>query len=376
MIYLDNAATSYQKPHEVMASLIRHSMSDSVNSGRGSHKLSLRGSMLISDAQDSLAALFNIDDPSRIALTQNATYALNLAINGVLQNGGHAIVTSMEHNSVLRPVHRLGNYTVVRADRNGIVDPDSIRKAIKPDTKLIVCTHASNVCGSIQPIDLIGAIAREKDILFLVDAAQSVGVVDIDVKAQNIDLLAFSGHKGLMGPLGTGGLYVGERVHLIPYVTGGTGSYSKSLIQPSDLPDMLHAGTLNTPAIAALGTAADYVRKYGTARILAHERELANLLINKLKGIENLTLLGTEDITKRNGTVAFVLDNIESQNAALELSEKYDIAVRGGWHCAYMAHETLGSQEHGAVRIGIGFYNTARDIDLLVNAIKKISAKK
>lgn len=376
MIYLDNAATSYQKPQEVMSSFVRHTLSDSVNSGRGSHKLSLRGSMLISDAQDSLAALFNIDDPSRIAFTQNATHALNLAINGVLQNGGHAIVTSMEHNSVLRPVHRLGNYTVVTADREGFVAPDNIRKAIRPDTKLIVCTHVSNVCGSIQPIDVIGAIARDKGILFLVDAAQSAGIVDIDVKAQNIDLLAFSGHKGLMGPLGTGGLYVGERVHLLPYITGGTGSYSKSLTQPADLPDMLHAGTLNTPAIAALGTAAEYVRKYGTKRILAHERMLADKLIGKLKGINNIRILGTDDTSKRNGTVAFVLENMESQNVALELSEKYDIAVRGGWHCAYMAHETLGSHKHGAVRIGIGFYNSERDIDLAINAVKELAEKK
>ncbi len=376
MIYLDNAATSYKKPQEVISSIIKHTISDSVNSGRGSHKLSLRGSYLISDTQDSIAELFNIDDPSRIAFTQSATYALNLAINGVLLNGGNAIVTSMEHNSVLRPIHRLGNYTVVRANNEGFVNPDDIKKAIRPDTKLIVCTHISNVCGSIQPIQAIGRLARERGILFLVDAAQSAGILNIDVNTQNIDLLAFSGHKGLMGPLGTGGLYVGERVHLLPYITGGTGSYSKSLTQPEDLPDMLHSGTLNTPAIAGLGTAAKFINRNGTERILTHERQLAAYIIQKLKKVDNLTILGTEDMNRRNGTVAFTLDGIESQKVALELSERYNIAVRGGWHCAYLAHETLGSDKSGAVRASIGFFNSAKDIDKLVDAVGKIAANK
>lgn len=375
MIYLDNAATSYHKPQQVVTSFINHTISDSVNSGRGSHKLSLRGSMLISDAADSLARLFNIDDPSRIAFTQNATHALNLAINGVLQKGGNAIVTSMEHNSVLRPVHRLGNYTIVQADGKGFVSPADIIKAIRPDTKLVICTHVSNVCGSIQPIEEIGRIARERGILFLVDAAQSAGICNIDVNEQNIDLLAFSGHKGLMGPLGTGGLYVGERASLMPYITGGTGSYSKSLMQPEELPDMLHSGTLNTPAIAALGTAADYIYRIGTERILSHEQILSGYLIKSLEDIDSVHILGSDDIKTRNGTVAFMVGSLDSQSVAHELSEHYNIAVRGGWHCAYLAHKTLGSSEKGAVRAGIGFFNTKGEIDRLVYAVKEIVKK-
>lgn len=373
VIYLDNAATTYRKPAPVIKSIIRHTVFNSVNSGRGAHRLSMRGNMLISNTADSVASLFNIDDSTRLAFTQNATYALNLAINGVLSDGGHSIITSMEHNSVLRPIHRLGNYTIVSADRYGFVDPNDIEKSIKRDTKLIACTHISNVCGSIQPIEEIGKIAKERGLVFLVDAAQSAGVASIDVKKQHIDMLAFSGHKGLMGPLGTGGLYVGDGIKIKPYITGGTGSYSKSPIQPEDFPDMLHSGTLNTPAIAALGTATDFVAHIGIDKILQHERKLASLLISHLQNIDGVKILGTLDLQKRNGTVAFTVNGKASQNVASELSEKYNIAVRGGWHCAYLAHKTLGSEAFGAVRASVGFYNSKKDILRLADAVREIA---
>lgn len=375
MIYLDNPATTKVKPLRVSAALSYHTLVNSVNAGRGAHKYSLRGAELITRTADSLAKLFVIDLPERIAFVQNATLALNLAINGVLSNGGHAIVTSMEHNSVLRPIHRLGNYTMVQADGEGFVDPDDIEAAIKSDTKLIICTHASNVCGSIQPIAEIGEIARSHDILFLVDCAQTAGAVAIDVNAMNIDLLAFSGHKSLLGPLGTGGLYVGERVSLTPYITGGTGSDSASLIQPDYMPDMLHAGTLNTPAIAALGTAADYVLHRGTENILAHERTLAADFIGRLLSIDGVNILGSTDMSRRNGTVAFTFDNIDSQTAAEILASDYNIATRGGWHCAYTAHKTLKSEKGGAVRVGFGLFNTLHDSKQLAQAVNDIAHK-
>lgn len=378
MIYLDNPATSLKKPLPVMLSLFKNSLFNSVNAGRGSHRYSLKGADIISDAQDSLAPMFKIKYPERIAFTQNATLALNMAIHGVLDGGGHVIVTSMEHNSVLRPVNMLGNYTVVCAGRDGIVKVEDIEAAIRDDTVMIICTHASNVCGSIQPIEEIGRVAKEHGLVFLVDAAQTAGIVDIDVNRMNIDILVFSGHKGLMGPLGTGGLYVRENVSLTPYITGGTGSMSESLIQPDFMPDKLHSGTVNTPAVAALGKAAEFVISEGTENILEHERRLAGDFIERIKIVDGVKVLGTDDMSKRNGTVAFVIDGIDSGEAANTLGDEFKIAARGGWHCAYLAHKTLGTQAQGAVRVGFGYYNTlldsviaARSVSVIAQRVKK-----
>lgn len=372
MIYLDNAATSFYKPASVIKAMGENTARNSVNAGRGGHVFSRRGAEIITETADSLANLFNIDCPERIAFTPNATLALNMAILGVGAGGGHIIVTSMEHNSVLRPVNLLGNYTIVQADSSGFIDPDDIKKAIRSDTVLIICTHASNVSGSIEPIAEIGKIAREYNLLFLVDAAQTAGVIDIDTEAMNIDLLAFSGHKGLLGPLGTGGLYVGKRVRLIPFITGGTGSNSESLTQPDFMPDMLHSGTMNTPAIAALGVAAEYIRKTGRENIRRKELTLAVDAINRLENIKGVTVLGTKDPQRRNGSVAFTIDGIDSQRVAEILSDKYGIAVRGGWHCAYQAHKTLGTAKSGAVRASFGNFNRKSDVIGLTNAVKDI----
>ena len=374
MIYLDNAATSLMKPPEVIRAMAEHTARNSVNAGRGGHYFSRRGAEIISATADSLAELFNIENPERIAFTQNATLALNMAILGIGINGGHIIATSMEHNSVLRPLNTLGNFTIVQADNLGFTDPDDIRRAIRPDTVMIVSTHASNVCGSVQNINEIGRIARENDLLFLVDAAQSAGTLDIDTKAMNIDLLAFSGHKGLLGPLGTGGLYVGERAKPIPIITGGTGSNSESLVQPEFMPDMLQAGTMNTPAIAALGTAVRYIQRTGVGNIRKKELSLAKGAIDTLDRIHGVTVLGTKDLSKRNGTVAFTVDGIDSQSVAEILSDRYSIAVRGGWHCSYQAHKTLGSAKSGAVRASFGIFNNKTDVIHLCNAVNDIAS--
>lgn len=372
MLYLDNPATTHRKPMSVMASLFYNSIFNSVNAGRGAHRYSIRGANVLNSTADTISELFNIDTPERIIFTPNATLALNMAIGGTLVHGGHTIVTSMEHNSVLRPVHSFGNYTMVYANSEGLVSPSDIETAIGPDTRLIVCTHASNVCGSIQPIAEIGKIARRHSLLFLVDAAQTAGTVDIDVQAMNIDMLAFSGHKGLMSPLGTGGLYVGERTDLVPIISGGTGSDSESLTQPDYLPDMLHVGTLNTPAIAALGTGARYVLK-NQGKILCHERSLAEEFITSIADVRGVQVLGSRDISHRNGTVAFTFNSLPSGEAAQILDSKFGIAARGGWHCAYYAHCNLGSEEYGAVRVGFGWYNTHHDVKRLVHAVKKIA---
>lgn len=375
MIYLDNAATTRKKPWRVYASLFYNSLVNSVNAGRGAHRYSLRGAEVISETQEELAWLFNIDTPERIAFTANATLALNMAIGGVLADGGHAVVTSMEHNSVLRPVNNLGNFTMVYADSEGYVHPSDVEAAVREDTRLIVCTHASNVCGSIQPIAEIGAIAKKHGVLFLVDAAQTAGIVDIDVKKMKADMLAFSGHKGLLSPQGTGGLYVGEGVNLTPIISGGTGSASESLMQPDYMPDMLHAGTLNTPAIAALGEGVRFIRRIGCDRILAHERELATEFIERIDGVARVRVLGGMDIGRRNGTVSFCIDGIGSAEVSQLMDEEYGIAVRGGWHCAYYAHKTLGTEKYGAVRAGFGWDNTMHDVKAIAKAVKEIAAK-
>lgn len=369
MLYLDNPATTKIKPVSVWASLIYNNVFNSINAGRGSHRYSIHGAELVSKTAENLADLFNIKNPERIIFTQNATYALNFAIGGILKQGGHAIVTSMEHNSVLRPVHSFGNYTIVYADESGLINPSDIENAIREDTKLIVCTHASNVCGTIQPIGKIGKIARKHNLVFLVDAAQTAGVVNIDVEKMNIDMLAFSGHKGLLGPLGTGGLYVGERAEIEPIISGGTGSVSENLEQPKNFPDVLQVGTVNTPSVAALSKGVDFVKR---TDILKHERKLASEFIECIDEFPQIRVLGTKDMSKRNGTVAFCVGDRDSAEISEMLDKKYHIATRGGWHCAYFAHKTLNSQKHGAVRVGFGWNNTEKDVLKLIRAIYKI----
>lgn len=371
MLYLDNAATSLKKPLCVSRDMFINTFMLSANAGRGGHYYSIMAAEKLSQTAEEIAELFGADNPLRIAFMQNATYALNFAICGFAK-GKHVIVTSMEHNSVLRPVKAHCKYTIVNASPDGFVTANMIERAVRHDTALIICTHASNVCGSIMPIKQIGELAKKYDIPFMVDAAQSAGILDIDVKAMNISMLAFSGHKGLMGPLGTGGLYVDEKIRLVPIVTGGTGSNSDSLTQPDFMPDMLQSGTVNTPAIAALGTAVKFIKKEKTESILEQERYLAWLFINELKNMDNVRVYGSDDISRRNGTVCFNIANIDSGSVSDSLNDDYEIAVRGGWHCAYLAHKSLGSEENGAVRASFGYFNNKQDVSRIVDAVNRI----
>lgn len=368
MLYLDNGATSLRKPFCVYKSLFYNTLFNSANAGRGSHKPSLKAMQGILYAQEAAAGLFNIKNPLNIAFTQNATYALNLAIKGVLYKGGHIIVTQMDHNSVLRPMYECGDYTIVKADKTGYVEPDDIENAIRPDTRLVAVTNASNVCGTIEPAKEIGEIAKRHNILFLLDAAQTAGCVDIDVEKMNIDFLAFSGHKGLMGPLGTGGLYVKNPDVIHPLIMGGTGSQSESLIQPHFMPDMLHSGTVNTPAITALGRAIEFVRREGVAAIGEREREMANAVRCELLNIGNVVVYGR---TFSTGTMAFNICGLGSEETAELLGE--DIIVRAGYHCAPLAHKALGTQNTGAVRVSFGYFNKKKDVEKIVDLIWKIS---
>ena len=375
MFYLDNAATSYKKPREFYKAMNKYTKKYSVNSGRGGHKFSIDGMKGILHTSEELAGLFNIDNSERIAYTANATMSLNMAISGILSNGGHVIVTQMEHNSVLRPVHKYNNYTFVKADKYGRVSPYDIKEAITDNTKLIVATHASNICGTVLPIAEIGRVAQHYNIPFLVDAAQTAGCRLIDVEEMNIDMLAFSAHKGLLGPLGVGGLYVREGIELEPLLLGGTGSYSESLTQPRDMPDFLHSGTLNTPAIMALASSIGYIKRNSVEVISAKQTELAYMLIERLMNMKNVTVYGITDRKQgeRNGTVLFNIDGIDSAKVSRILNDEFKIAVRGGWHCAYLAHIALGSEKSGAVRVSFGAFSDVRDMLVLANAIYTIS---
>lgn len=368
MIYLDSAATSRKKPFSVYASLMKNTVFASNNAGRGAHKGSIASMKTIVEVQDIIAELFNISEPQNIAFMQNATYALNTAIRGTLHDGGHVVVTEMDHNSVLRPVYELGNYTVVKADKEGFVSPKAIEKAVKNDTKLIACIHASNVCGTLQDAEEIGKIAKRHNIKFLLDTAQTAGCVDIDAEKLNVDFLAFSGHKGLMGPLGTGGLYVRTPSELKPIVTGGTGSNSESVTQPDFMPDMLHSGTMNTPAIAALGEGAKYVLNHGVNEIGGRELYLARLLENKLRNMSSVIVYGREE---KVGTVAFNIGKTDSARVEELLGDKF--AVRAGYHCAPLAHKALGTSDRGAVRASFGAFSKERDARVFADAVFEIT---
>ncbi len=368
MLYLDNAATTLRKPASVYAQMMKSMIFAGGNAGRGGHKQSMKAVQTIVDTQDLIAQLMNIPRPENIVFTQNATYALNTAILGTVHDGGHIVVTAMDHNSVLRPAYLLGNLTVVGASKDGCIDVSDVEAAIREDTRLIACTHASNVCGTIQPVYEIGALAKKYNIPFLVDTAQTAGCMDIDIRAMNAELVAFSGHKGLMGPLGTGGLYVENPEKLRPLVTGGTGSNSESVIQPEFMPDKFHSGTMNTPAIAALGAGVKYVIKYGADNIHEYETGLARRFKSELLNMRGVKVYGNDNAV---ATVAFNIGKIGSEEVFELLRGR--AAVRAGYHCAPLAHQAIGTAETGAVRASFGIFNTRRDVDRMAEYVYGIA---
>lgn len=372
-IYLDNAATSFPKPEQVYQAVI-HAMRDvGASPGRGGHRRSLEAGRIMFMAREAVARLFSIPDSSRIIFTQSATGALNLALHGTLSAGDHVITTSMEHNSLLRPLHALGrdgvDVTVVQAGPDGIVDPELIRKAVKSNTAMIAVGHVSNVCGSIQPIAQIAKICHEAGAVFLVDAAQSAGYINIDVVSTGIDLLAAPGHKGLLGPPGTGLLYVAPHVGLRPIIEGGTGTSSTSEEQPLTMPDGFEAGTHNLPGIAGLKAGIDFILERGVEEIFHHEQSLVNeaeLLLSRIPGV---TLYGPRDQGCRGSVLSFNVDGIDASLLAAELDHNFDIAVRSGLHCAPQAHRTIGTLPAGTLRLSPGWSNTCEEIAFFSEAV-------
>ncbi|SHK04423.1 aminotransferase class V-fold PLP-dependent enzyme [Tepidibacter formicigenes] len=376
MIYLDNAATTFPKPENVYKAVLNCMKNYGANPGRAGHKLALSAGRIIYEARENLCKLFNIDNPMNIIFTYNATDSLNLAIKGIVRKGDHIITTSMEHNSVIRPIKELEKIgvenTIVKCNELGELDPNKIKDAIKDNTKLIVTTHSSNVCGTIIDIDSIGKIAREMNIIYLVDAAQTAGVYDIDVEKMNVDMLALPGHKGLLGPQGTGVLYIKEGIKLNQLREGGTGSKSEELTQPDIIPDRYESGTPNTPGIAGLNEGVKFILKEGIDKIRNHEEELTQYFIEGLKEIPMIKIYGPKNSKKQSSVVSINIGEEDSSEISYVLDSVFNIATRSGLHCAPLAHKTLGTFEQGTVRFSIGYFNKKEDIDKALDALKNI----
>jgi|WetSurMetagenome_2_1015567.scaffolds.fasta_scaffold00030_11 cysteine desulfurase / selenocysteine lyase len=380
MIYLDNAATSFPKPEGVALAMNRFMTSVGANPGRSGHRLSLEAARAIFDAREKVADLFGAGGPLRVIFCLNATEALNLAIRGLLRPGDHVIASSMEHNSVMRPLRRLEaegvELSIARCSSEGILDPSDVRKLVRGNTAMIVITHASNVTGSILPVAEIGRLARENGILSLVDAAQTGGCYPIDIETDCIDLLAFSGHKGLFGPQGTGGLVAGARVDtnsLAPLKTGGTGSRSEYETQPDFLPDKYESGTPNTVGIAGLGAGLEFVLGEGIGRIREHEKALTKRLLSGLADIPAITVYGERNPERQTATVSFNIRGIDSSEAAMRLDEEYEIMCRPGLHCSPAAHRTIGAFPGGTIRFSMSYMNSREEIDCAVHAVADIA---
>jgi cysteine desulfurase family protein len=377
MIYLDNAATSFPKPESVYRALDRFARSDLANPGRAGHKMALAAERALDDCRHLLNQLFHGKEPERFVFTLNCTDALNMAIKGVLRDCDHVVTSELEHNSVSRPLRALElagriGLTRVKADASGTVRPDHVRAALTPKTRLIALTHASNVLGTVQPVGEIGRLARERDLLFLVDAAQTAGVVSIDVQEMNIDLLAFPGHKSLLGPTGTGALYVGPRARVGAWREGGTGGDSSSETQPREFPYFLEGGTPNVLGVAGLAAGVRHVTEQGVDTIRAHEVGLTERLWRRLEEAGGFEVFGHRDASRRVGTLSFRSDVLPAAEIGAILDQAFDVAVRPGLHCAPYVHRSLGTFPDGTVRVSPGPFSTAADIDHLADALAEM----
>lgn len=377
MIYMDNAATSFPKPESVYTAVDHFNRCLGGNPGRGSHQATLKAGSILLDAREVLSRLFNIKDCEQIAFTANVTESLNIALKGLLRPGDHVISTSMEHNAVARPLYTLSQqgveWTTVACTADGSLDPEDIRRAIKPNTRMVAMLHASNLTGTIMPIAEVGKICRENNLMFLVDSAQTAGVLPLDVEAQNIDLLAFTGHKGLLGLQGTGGLYVSTGLEISPLKEGGTGSFSEHLQHPGFMPDRLESGTPNTPGIVGLLAGVEFILQTGRENIHRHEQELTEMLLGGLREIKGIKTYGPNDSKRQTAVVAFNIDDVDCGELSMQLDYQYGIVTRSGLHCAPLAHQTIGTLERGSCRLSPGYFTTKEEIETVIRAVHDIS---
>jgi cysteine desulfurase family protein len=382
VIYFDNAATSWPKPPVVAERMSAFLASEAANPGRAGHRMAVGAERMLDSVRKILTDFIGGTDLRRLIFTMNGTDALNIALKGLLRKGDHVITTTLEHNSVSRPLQAMADSGFITLTRvgfdpaTGTVDPKDIEDAIWPETRLIAMTHASNVLGTIQPVAAVGHIARARGIRFLVDAAQTIGTVPINVQSMNIDVLAFPGHKALLGPTGTGGLYVHTSLSVddfAPFREGGTGGDSAAPTQPREFPYLLEGGTPNTVGIAGLGAAAEYVRAHDPAQTLARERAMVQQIIDMCTTNTKFTLYGPRSAENRVGTVAFNIEGYSPQEAGSILDEAFHIAVRPGLHCAPYAHKGMGTFPEGAIRVSPGPFNNAEEVAALLEALGQLA---
>ena len=376
MIYMDNAATTMHKPQEVIDAVVM-AMSSMGNAGRGVNEASLSASRIIYDTREKLCRLFGAEDPRQIVFTPNSTESLNIAIKGILNPGDHVIATMLEHNSVLRPLYEMEKkgvrLTIVKSDQNGRFNLKDIEDAIAEDTKMIVCTNGSNLTGNYVDPEPVGTLARERGIVFVVDASQTAGVFPIDVQKMKIDVLCFTGHKGMLAPQGTGGMYVRKGLVIRPLKSGGSGVQTYSKTHTIEMPTALEAGTLNGHGIAGLHAAVEYLEKTGVDNIRAREQDLMWRFYEGVKDIPGVKVYGDFSSKNRCPIVTLNIGDYDSSEVSDELLTEYGISTRAGGHCAPLMHEALGTVEQGAVRFSFSHYNTEEEVDTAIEAIRELS---
>lgn len=379
MIYLDNSATTLKKPQQVIDAVVE-AMQSMGNVGRGAHGSALHADRTVYQARKKIADFFGAPRADYVIFTANSTESLNTAINGIIEPGDHVVTTALEHNSVLRPLYRLVDehgvkLDMVPADKKGNVNYEDFEKLITPDTKAVVVTHASNLTGTVLDVKKIAEIAHKNGAIIIVDASQSAGAIPIDVQDMDIDVLCFTGHKGLLGPQGTGGIVIKPGTEIEPLVTGGTGVHSYEREQPRQYPTRLEAGTLNGHGIAGLSAGIDFINEVGVENIGKKERELALQFYEGVKDIPGVTVYGDMTQEPRGAIVSINIGDHDSSMVSDELSVNYDIATRPGAHCAPRMHEALGTEKQGAVRFSFGYFNTPEEVDKAIEAVREIAAE-
>ena len=377
-IYLDNASTSFPKAPTVATAMSDYITNRGININRGSYALAYDVEDIIYTTRQRLHTLFNGHDPSHVIFTQNVTMSLNMVIKGLLKAGDHVLVSSMEHNAVMRPLTQLLDkgitFDIIPCDKMGSIQLESMDSLIRPNTVAMIINHASNVCGTIQPLESIGSICKDHNLQFIVDAAQTAGVIPIDVKAYHIDALCFTGHKGLLGPQGIGGIILTKEMAqtLIPLIAGGTGSFSHLETMPTHMPDAFEAGTLNLPGIIGLNEGLSYIESQGMENIHNHELALTQAFLEGLQSIDGINIVGKQNIQDRTAVVSIIIDGMDPASIAYELESTYHIMTRVGLHCAPRAHQTLGTYPEGTVRFSFGYANTHKDVESALSALHRI----
>lgn len=376
MIYFDNAATSLQKPETVIKAVME-AMTSLGNASRGAHSAALGSNRMVYETRELLAELFHIDDPSRIAFTMNATESLNIAIAGIFRPEDHVITTVLEHNSVLRPLYRMeeagAEISFLQADKKGNISYEELENAICPNTRAVICTHASNLTGNVLNLEKIGEICEKHRLLFLVDASQTAGIIPINVRKMKISVLCFTGHKGLLGPQGTGGIYVAPGINIRPLIVGGSGVQSYLKTQPDEMPARLEAGTLNAHGIAGLHAALSYIIDKGVEQIYREEHEKTDYFYRMIRNIPDIHIYGDPENGLHAPIIALNIGDYDSAQVADELMETYGIATRAGAHCAPLMHQALGTQKQGAVRFSFSQFNTREELDAGIQALRELA---